>query len=761
MLQLQLRGDVLMTKMQGICGTLSILLACMQCASLAQTYYVDPVNGLDNNSGTSAAAAFKTLGKARDAVKAVNAGMTGDITVYLRGGWHILSSTLSFDQTISGANGHNVIFSAYPGEYPVISGGKQVTGWTLHDAATNIWQATAVAGMGNRQLYVNCVRAVRAHKGSGLPGAVKTANGYTTTDSTMQNWGNKSDIEFVFNALNGGTGGDGSAGWSSKWTERRVGVASIAGTAVTMKQPAWGNATSGDVAQQISKPTDIENAYELLDQPGEWYLNSSAGVVYYIPRVGEDMTNAVVVAPVLQTLVSAVGALGAPVHNVQFKDITFAHATWLGPSGNDGFPELQANYCIGFGWTPGNIELKTVQNLRFERCIFKHLGAIGLNFEAGAQSNIVIGCVFTDISGDCIKIGSIDDPSRNDLRARDTGNQVVDCYLHDAPCEYRGGVGIFCGYVSSVLASRNEINNVPYIGISCGWGWGTASYAQNNQFSYNHVRNFCMSLGDGSGIYTLSSQPNTRWNNNWFDSMPYRDVGGAFYPDEGSANMEIDHDVCSNIGNRWLYIWTSSIHDMSFHDIWSDTASAVNNGVNCPVSNLTIVTGGNWPQAARDIMTNAGLESAYLSITNASCACSLSRPDGSPVGTTPHGVPYSWLSIYGVTVNQAQAETNDPDGDGVPTWKEYYAGTDPNAKSSAFKVLGLSTNRNITWYGTTNSGVTNGFRMYRSTNLLSGSWQLVASNLTRTASGTNTWMDSLPPPSPRIFYRHAIPITAQ
>jgi hypothetical protein len=124
---------------------------------------------------------------------------------------------------------------------------------------------------------------------------------------------------------------------------------------------------------------------------------------------------------------------------------------------------------------------------------------------------------------------------------------------------------------------------------------------------------------------------------------------------------------------------------------------------------------------------------------------------------TPHGVPYTWLSASGITSNQDQVENDDPDGDGMATWKEYYAGTDPNIKGSAFKVLSMSTNRSITWYGTSNSGVTNGFRVYRSTNLYSGAWQLVASNLIRAANGTNAWTDPAPPSSPGIYYRPVAP----
>lgn len=605
-------------------------------------YYVSP-DGLDTNPGTLALP-FKTIAKARDVVKTVNSSMTGNINVYLRGGWYTLSTPLTFDQSCSGTNGYNVVYQAYPGEYPVISGGRKITGWTLHDAGKNIWKASA-PGLETRQLYVDCVRAIRAHKGSGLSGVVRTATGFTTTDTNIQNWGNKSDIEFIFNGLQGGI----TRSYAVHWIEARIGVASISGTVITMKEPAWSSVNSTDGSQWTPFPTDIENVYELLDQPGEWYLDRSLDVAYYIPRTGEDMSAATVIAPVLETLVSGTGVLGTPIHNIQFKGITFAHATWLTPNTNTGLPVGQSNVMRVTGvpqyFPPGNVVFTTAQNIRFERCIFKHLGGDGLELSGGSQNCVVIGCIFSEIASNCIRIGDITDPARSDTRARDSGNQITSCYIHNSPCEYHSGCGIMAGYVSDILISHNELDSIPYLGISCGWGWGTNSYAQNNQFTYNYIHNFMQVLGDGGGIYTLSSQPNTKWNNNWFDTMTWRSNGGAIYPDEGSANMEIDHNVCSSIGNNWLYIWTSSIHDINIHDNYTTTNTNVNNGTNCPATNTTLISGSlnNWPSAAQNIANNSGIESAYGGIKILPCACSINQ-DTSIVATpafSPNGGTFS------------------------------------------------------------------------------------------------------------------------
>lgn len=58
-------------------------------------------------------------------------------------------------------------------------------------------------------------------------------------------------------------------------------------------------------------PNYIENALELLDLPGEWYLDRSDKTLYYKPRPGEEMDKAEVIVPVLEKLVELRGQLDA------------------------------------------------------------------------------------------------------------------------------------------------------------------------------------------------------------------------------------------------------------------------------------------------------------------------------------------------------------------------------------------------------------------------------------------------------------------
>ena len=126
-----------------------------------------------------------SLDGVQDVVRSMTASMTGDIVVDLRGGVYRRTSTWTFNDAAgdSGHNGYRVIYQAYPGETPEISGAERITGWTLHDSSKNIWSAS-VGTLDTRELYVNGVRA-QLDRGPTNPGGwSQTATGLTAPDAS-------------------------------------------------------------------------------------------------------------------------------------------------------------------------------------------------------------------------------------------------------------------------------------------------------------------------------------------------------------------------------------------------------------------------------------------------------------------------------------------------------------------------------------------------------------------------------------------------
>ena len=129
-------------------------------AARAVSFYVSPT-GSDDNPGTLAAP-FKTITKARDAVRTVNTAMTEDIHVVLRGGNYPVASPIEFTPADGGKGSYRVIYEAYPNETPVLNGGVQVTDWTQVNG--NVWKATLDRSTKLRSLIVNDKRAYMTKK---------------------------------------------------------------------------------------------------------------------------------------------------------------------------------------------------------------------------------------------------------------------------------------------------------------------------------------------------------------------------------------------------------------------------------------------------------------------------------------------------------------------------------------------------------------------------------------------------------------------
>ena len=119
--------------------------------------------------------------------------------------------------------------------------------------------------------------------------------------------------------------------------------------------------------------------------------------------------------------------------------------------------------------------------------------------------------------------------------------------------------------------------------------------------------------------------------------------------------------------------------------------------------------------------------------------------------TLPYGTPVPWLISYGITSNWTNAEVADPDGDGVLTWQEYVANTNPTNAASAFKILSVVQTQSGGRYAITFSSALN-----RTYTLLSSydlvNWAIIQDNIAGT--GTNiTTVDTRYLTSPNVYYR--------
>ena len=321
----------------------------------------------------------------------------------------------------------------------------------------------------------------------------------------------------------------------------------------------------------------LTNARSLLDEPGEWFLDTEAHRLYYYPRPGEDMRTAEVEAPALETLLRVEGTPDRPVSHVTFEGIRFAHTTWLRPS-LKGHAPLQAGMFMteaykiaprklirrngdhkldNQGWVgrpEAAVSVNGANYVHFKNCRFEHLGSTALDYHLFVKDCSVEGCRFEDIGGTAILAGSFGpeaheahlpyDPA--DRRETCTDLTIANNRIHDATNEDWGCVGIGAGYVRGIRIENNEISDVSYTGISMGWGWNQQPCAMaDNHVRRNFIHHYARHMYDTAGIYTLGCQPHTFIEENVVDSIYtpsyVHDPEHWFYlyTDEGSSGITV------------------------------------------------------------------------------------------------------------------------------------------------------------------------------------------------------------------------------
>jgi hypothetical protein len=623
-------------------------------ALAATTIYAAP-----SGSGTTCSSAQPcSLTGAQAAVRSLNDSMSDDIVVQLADGVYRLSSPFRLTAEDSGTNGHSVVWQAAPSAHPTISGARAVTGWTQADAGRNIWRADVGAGIDTRQLYVNGAVATRARTQVTRSDFTVTTTGLRFTNgalSYLNNLANQSKIQME------------SIG---SFTDRYVSVQGISGNFITMQQPGWNNNTFGyDTfsSPHRSGPLYISNAYEFLDSANEWYLNSATGVLYLVPPAGQTPSNLSVELPTLQSLVDVGGTYDAPAHHISFTGITFTGTSWLGASSNQGYVDQQTGAYNTGNWSwpalsacqegcsqfeatrphwsqmPAAVQVSAANNITFSGSQFVNLGqmAIGIGNDANAHasgvglgaSNITVtGSEIARSSAGGVVVGGVraDAHHPSDQRMINRDITISNNRIHDLGVEYRGNVSVLTTYVTNATLSHNEVYNMPYSGMSIGFGWGanepggstqyanrglynyqprytTATTASNNRMTGNYIHDVMQQMTDGGCIYTLSWNPGAQIDGNyclrtngWF----------GLYFDEGSKYYRATGNVFSNVGTWATANWWGgeNMGNLTVTGNWAsnNTTNVTNGDRGNVVNNNVTVTNGSWPSGAQAVMAAAG-----------------------------------------------------------------------------------------------------------------------------------------------------------
>ena len=608
---------------------------CILCSHwlLAGEIWISP-KGSDFNDGTRQspkATLTSALRQAREWRRTEDNRIQGGITIYMEGGTYAFHEPVFIRPEDSGTKESPTIIRSVGDEKVILSGGISIKGWKKQG---KVWVADVPAFNGRpldfRQLWVNGKKAVRARDVEDF----EKMNRICSVDE-------KNEILYV-PAVSIRRLIDNKGNLKAKYAEMvlhqmwcvanlRIRSVEVQGdsAAIRFHQP--------ESRIQFEHPwprpmvtTDghnsafyLTNARELQDVPGEWYHDIDARKVYYYPREGEKMQEAEVIVPAVETLVRVEGTLDRPVCHIRFEKITFSYTTWMRPSEKghvplqagmyltDGYridPKMQRDYLNhpldNQGWLgrpAAAVRVVAARQIDFERCRFEHLGSTGLDYEEAVQGGVVRGCLFRDIAGNGLLVGSFSpaahethlpyDPA--DRREVCTQQQINNCYFTEIGNEDWGCLAIAAGYVGDVNIEHNEISEVHYSGISLGWGWTqTVNCMRNNRVHANLIHHYAKHMYDVAGIYTLGSQPKSYVTENCVHSI---------------YKPGYVHDP-----NHWFYLYTDEGSSfITVRDNWTEGEKYLQNA-NGPGN----VWENNGPKVDSVIRERAGVEAAYKDLLN-------------------------------------------------------------------------------------------------------------------------------------------------
>jgi len=451
--------------------------------------FVVATNGNDAWTGT-AERPFATLARARDAVRKLKATGThkGPIVVMVRGGTYYLNEPLRLGAKDSGTAGEPVIYCAAPDEEVVLSGGRAITGWRKGEG--QVWVAEvpdARRGWNFRQLFVGGERQIRArtpnfdpkHPTTGGWAFVQKGQGRPAKDrfhfkkGDIGNWPRSPEPEIhIFPA------------WG--WVNAILSVDRIDHE----QRIVW--VKNRNCSQEL-RPGNryfVENVFEALDQPGEWFLDRREGRLYYWPRE-PDFEKRGVVAPVLDRLIeiagerTTVGGASPPrfAEHIVIRGFTFRHTTYS--------LEQPSVY------TPSDavIWLRRARACVVEGCKFLGVGGYAVRLSEKSSKNSVIGNEVGEAGqGGVLLVG----PGAT----QPTANLIAGNYIHHCGRIWKHVAGVYVTTGSGNRIAHNTITDVPRYGISLK-SFGPGNGSHRNVVEFNKLLRTNLETNDTGAIETL------------------------------------------------------------------------------------------------------------------------------------------------------------------------------------------------------------------------------------------------------------------
>lgn len=456
----------------------SAFAACIQVQAV--DFYVSTI-GNDAHDGSSGAP-FLTLAQAQSAVRDVLLSASEPIHVWVEGGTYYLSEPLAFGPLDSGSETVPVTYAGMSNETVVISGAVTLTpSWSSYSGS--ILVADIGTGYSFDVLFADGDQQVLARYPDYDEDTV-ILNGYANESAIVSRTASWSDPTTGFlRALHSGRWGGQSYKITGVNTDGSLGLEWVGDN---------NRGSDRNKSYQV-----VENIFEELDAPGEWFYNETIGMLYFYPPSGMDASTASFEAATAEELIRVVGDETTKVKYLTFDNFTFTqtHRTLFT---RDYEPLLRSDWCVA---RAGAIYMEQAENITVSNSAFNHLGGNAIFMSGYNRDHLVTWNEFEEIGATCVNMvgwtnavryPSFWDDHKTDIADTTPGPQTED-YPKDITVSYnhmynigrfeKQSCGVNISMSESITVNYNTVHRSARAGLNvCDGTWGGHLFEYNDVF---------------------------------------------------------------------------------------------------------------------------------------------------------------------------------------------------------------------------------------------------------------------------------------
>ncbi len=339
----------------------------------AQTIYVSPT-GNDKNPGTHAKPVH-TFAKAQELARKLPSKK--GVEVVFAAGTYYLPKTVVLTSADNG-----FVYRSETEGAAVLSGGKLLNlNWKPYKSG--IYEASMPTDMDIDQLFINGERQRMARYPNAIPGRI-----------IFDTWEAKPRIKT--DSVNNPLRPEKIASWKNPEGGyiHAMQIYLWGGMHYLIKGKNADGTLKTEGGWQNNRPSEmhgayrfVENIFEELDAPGEWYYNKSQRKIYFMPKAGTDLKTAKVEVVRLKNLVEFAGSKANPVKSVRLEGFVFSQAARTFMENKE--PLLRSDWTIYRG---GAVMFNGAESCMVENCEFDHLGGNAIFVNKYNKGIAVRGC---------------------------------------------------------------------------------------------------------------------------------------------------------------------------------------------------------------------------------------------------------------------------------------------------------------------------------------------------------------------------------